>query len=269
MAAVTITPSLGSKSFSCPHCGAMAHQTWYQLYVVGYTDDTSPWMPEPGIIDTINRDSPGGGGDSLRKYFNTRLSRKPFLNQRDNYINSKQALDNVFVSECYSCDQYSIWVADELIYPNIKYSISPTTEMPDNVKTDFLEAAAIVDISARGAAALLRLCIQKVAISLGGKGDNLNTDIGKLIEDRIITQQIQQALDVVRVVGNNAVHPGTIDFQDNKNIAMQLFSLVNVIVETSIAAPKHIKTIYESVVPEGARAAIEKRDASKLPPNQK
>ena len=39
MSGKTITPTLGSKSFSCPHCGAIAHQTWYCLFVEGYEKD--------------------------------------------------------------------------------------------------------------------------------------------------------------------------------------------------------------------------------------
>ena len=141
--------------------------------------------------------------------------------------------------------------------------MTPNAEMPDRVKVDFLEAASIVDISARGAGALLRLCIQKIAVVLGETGENLNHDIGQLVEKRVITPAIQKALDVVRVVGNNAVHPGLTDFNDNKSMAVKLFGLVNVIVESTIAAPKHIQTMYESVVPETARAAIEKRDTPK------
>ena len=52
--------------------------------------------------------------------------------------------------------------------------------------------------------------------------------------------------------------------KDNKAIASRLFGLVNVIVETTIAGPKHVKNIYESIVPESARKAIEKRDTPKL-----
>ena len=69
---------------------------------------------------------------------------------------------------------------------------------------------------------------------------------------------------LVRVVGNNAVHPGVLDFNDNKTIAVNLFRLVNVIVEATIATPSHIQGIYEQVVPAGVRAAIEKRDAPRL-----
>lgn len=71
--------------------------------------------------------------------------------------------------------------------------------------------------------------------------------------------RIQKALDVVRVVGSNAVHPGTIDFNDDSRIAHSLFRLVNVIVERMITEPKTIDTLFDSL-PQGVIAAIEKRD---------
>ena len=173
-------------------------------------------------------------------------------------------MDNVWASECYSCKDYALWVADTLVYPHQEYGVEPNAEMPEDVKMDFLEAAAIVNTSARGAAALLRLCIQKIVVHLGEKGGNdLNREIGNFVEKGRISAAIQQALDVVRVVGNNAVHPGVIDFNDNKAVAIQLFGLVNVIVELTIAMPRHVQQVYETVVPQTTRAAIEKRDAAK------
>ncbi|MGB7036150.1 MAG: DUF4145 domain-containing protein [Xanthobacteraceae bacterium] len=267
MSSTPIAPALGEPSFSCPSCGAIAHQTWYDLFIDAREKDKSPWMPAPEILQRIDRDFSSEASSSLKEYFKKRLAKKPFSEEIESNKWLNNQLENVYVSECYSCNQYSIWAADELIYPHQKYSVTPAAEMPDNIKSDFLEAASIVDASARGAAALLRLCIQKIVIALGGKGENLNEDIGKLVEQRSIPVSIQQALDVVRVVGNNAVHPGVIDFKDNKAIASKLFQLVNVIVETTIAGPKHVKNIYDSVVPESARKAIEKRDAPKLLPS--
>jgi len=259
-----IAPGLGEHSFSCPSCGAIAHQTWYKLFLDQYEKDSSPWMPDEEILERLERDFGPDVRRSTGEYFKKRLLKKPFREDLEQNLWIKGQLENVYASQCYSCNHYSIWVADELVYPHQKYSVTPAADMPDEVREDFLEAASIVDASARGAAALLRLCIQKIVMRLGGKGINLNDDIGNLVEQRSIPQSIQQALDVVRVVGNNAVHPGVIDLKDNKTIASKLFGLVNVIVETSIAGPKHVKNIYESIVPESARKAIEKRDAPKL-----
>ena len=130
-------------------------------------------------------------------------------------------------------------------------------KMPQDIRTDFIEASAIVDQSPRGAAALLRLCIQKLMVHLGHKGKSIDEDIGALVKQGL-DGRIQKALDVVRVIGNNAVHPGQIDLRDDKAMAIKLFNLVNLVVEATIATPKHIQTLY-SALPEGALKAIEKR----------
>jgi hypothetical protein len=134
--------------------------------------------------------------------------------------------------------------------------------MPPDVRADFLEANEILDKSPRGAAALLRLCIQKLLIHLGEKGKNINDEIGNLVQ-KGLDRRIQQALDVVRVVGNAAVHPGQIDLRDDKTTAGKLFGLVNVIVESQITQAKHIEEMYDTIVPETVKAQIEKRDGTK------
>ena len=70
---------------------------------------------------------------------------------------------------------------------------------------------------------------------------------------------IQQALDAVRVVGNNAVHPGEISLDDSPEIASTLFELINIIVDRMISQPKKLSELYAGL-PAGAVEAIKKRD---------
>jgi hypothetical protein len=105
---------------------------------------------------------------------------------------------------------------------------------------------------------LLRLAVQKLCKHLGGAGDNLNHDIAALVR-KGLPARVQQALDVVRVIGNNAVHPGEIDLRDDRATAEGLFRLVNLIAEIMISQPKHVSDMFASL-PEGARKAIETRD---------
>jgi len=94
---------------------------------------------------------------------------------------------------------------------------------------------------------------------LGQKGKNINDDIGALVKAGLPVQ-VQKALDVCRVVGNNAVHPGEIIFDEDNQVVNTLFGLVNFIVDNQITQPKQLAAMYDAL-PEKARDGIEKRDA--------
>ena len=125
---------------------------------------------------------------------------------------------------------------------------------------DYSEAGDIVNASLRGAAALLRLGIQKLCKHLGEPGKNINNDIAALVK-KGLDPRVRQMLDVVRVIGNNAVHPGEIDLRDDRVTAERLFVLVNMITDIMISQPKAIQEMYGKLG-EGALAAIEKRDSN-------
>lgn len=89
-------------------------------------------------------------------------------------------------------------------------------------------------------------------------GSNINDDIAALVKAGLNTR-IQKALDAVRVIGNNAVHPGSIDLRDDRATAESLFRLLNLIAEKMISEPKHVDEVYAKLPP-SALAAIEARD---------
>lgn len=161
---------------------------------------------------------------------------------------------------CESCDREVVFLAGKVIAPTKSDAPGPAPDMPIDVSADFEEARQIFHLSPRGAAALLRLSIQKLCKDLGSTQRDVNAAIGELVREGRISADLQKALDSVRVIGNEAVHPGVMDLRDDSDTALSLFHLVNFIVEKGISEPKRIATIYASLPPTKL-ASIAERDA--------
>lgn len=161
---------------------------------------------------------------------------------------------------CRNCQNKSIWsVAEErCVDPVIGGGPRPHVEMPEDVKADYDEARRIIGLSPRGACALLRLGVQKLCVDLGEPGENLNTDIASLVK-KGLPEEVQEAMDSLRVIGNNAVHPGELDLRDDSETASALFNLLNFVVDEMIAQSKRRRSIFEKL-PVKAREAIQRRD---------
>lgn len=163
------------------------------------------------------------------------------------------------IASCSNCSEFTVVFDKKIVYPIIKFAPRPNDDMPPEIMADFEEAREIVFLSPRGAAALLRLCIQKLCKHLGQPGERIYEDIASLVKMGL-PKKVQQSLDIVRVVGNNAVHPGKLDLSDDQETANQLFGLVNLIVEVMITQPKHVDEMYNRVVPPSTMDQIAKRD---------
>lgn len=177
----------------------------------------------------------------------------------------------VIVSKCQACKLPSVWLKnlelfenpednfEMLLYPRTSsLEESPNPDMPKKVKSVFNEALLVLDDSPIASAALARLAIDILTKELGATGKTLNDRIGDLVS-KGLPVTIQQALDSIRVIGNNAVHPGQIDVKDNKELAVSLLKFINIIVENQISQPNLIKRAYSSL-PERAKKGIENRD---------
>ena len=237
-------PKYGSTAFNCPHCRAYAQQTW---------DD---------CLLKANEDT--------AKY------------NAGTFIPIKIGDNEVKVSLCSHCDKPTFWLVAlkipppgvqavahavgidtrpksvaKIMYPTTRTSPPANDDLDDSIIKIYNEAADIANRSPRASAALLRLCIEELCKQLGEKED-LNTAIGNLVK-KGINRQLQQALDYCRVVGNNAVHAGKIDLEDDPSIISTLFYLVNDIAYEMITKPKEMQERYSSL-PDGYKNAVAKRD---------
>lgn len=179
--------------------------------------------------------------------------------ESDDYLQ----IDENKVSLCAHCEKITVWEDEKMVHPAMrKFDLpAPNEDLDEEIKSDFVEACEILHLSPRGSAALLRLCLQKLCVQLGERGININDDIASLVQ-KGLDVRVQQALDIVRVIGNNAVHPGALDIKDDHQTAINLLKLINLIAEIMISQPKHVKSLYSSL-PTNALSAIARRDSTK------
>lgn len=224
-------PTYHSSSFTCPNCGAYAHQTWAKG--VGYDEE---------------------GGASVQW---TSIDR----------------------SECYSCKQEAIWHAQirysttgpgyasrswrewQILWPRARAGVPAHDRMPENLRPLYDEARAVADLSPRAAAALLRLLTETLLRSVAGAPNGKPFElIGQLVRDKKLDEEARMLADYLRITGNNAVHPGQIDDDEDahKRVSM-MFPFINSLVQRLIADPEELHELYEQL-PAEARAAADRRD---------
>lgn len=173
-----------------------------------------------------------------------------------------ETVEDWAVGICVACESPSFWKDERLFYPSSANAPLPHADLPTSIKDDYVEARDIASRSPRAAAALLRLCIQKLCMELGKPGKNLDDDIASLVADGLDTR-VQKSLDVVRVIGNSAIHPARIDAGDLVQHTSTLFRLVNEIAEEMIGKPKRLDELYESL-PEAQHEHIDFRNRKAL-----
>lgn len=256
-----VAPSVTETAFNCPHCGALTTQTWFKLYGEEVEGKRRlPFRITPEMLDELKVDEGEEAPEKIRDWAKRVSTGLPLLyrEQKGSYVYSD--LYNVHAARCFNCKELSLWVDTNPIWPVRGEAPKANPDLPADVRLDYEEASRILNLSPRGAAALLRLAIQKLCKELGGKGKKIDDDIAALVKEGLDVR-IQRALDIVRVIGNNAVHPGQVDLRDDRATAEKLFGLVNIIADRMITQPKDIDALYADL-PESSLKAIKIRDAA-------
>lgn len=218
-----VAPNLELKRYTCPICDTLAQQK----------------------------------NSSFEAWYDSKTDKFDRFNAACSVANKEKIV--IKITTCQSCFNYHIWINGKMLIPNISNIPLPLEDMPSEIKDLYNEARNVFPHSKRATAALLRLALQKLCVYLGGEGKNINTDIAKLVKSGL-PKQVQMALDYVRVTGNNSVHPGEMNIEDNDEICLRLFKMLNFIVDKMIIEPKEIDEAF-NFLPESAKNAIEKRDS--------
>lgn len=218
-------PRYKAIAFHCPRCSVYAKQTWFGTCA---------------SIKTLEVGSGRSGSWRVKEHDLT------------------DAID-LEVSLCDACNQYAIWLEEALLYPANVSVPKSHGDMPEEVSKLYNEAAQVLPVSPRAAAALLRLALQKLLGLVGCEGKNINNDIKHLMKSKDITTDMQKALDVLRVFGNNSVHPGQIDLNEDPEKVRAMFAFINYVVDGLISRKKQINMLFEGL-PEKQKESIKKRD---------
>lgn len=186
--------------------------------------------------------------------------------------------------KCHSCNNESVWITrkinnsypwditndndgsnyqqfefEKLLFPFTNNEApEPNKDMPTDVLEIYNESSMILQYSPRASAALSRLAIEKLVEHLDAEGKDLNIKIGNLSK-KGLGQDVIQMLDVVRIFGNNAVHPGIIEIEDDKYTAILLLEFINLIIRDTISRKIELEKMYDKI-PEERRKAIDHRD---------
>lgn len=156
------------------------------------------------------------------------------------------------------CEKISVWLDGEMIYPVEAIAPLPSPDMPEDVTEIYNEARTISPLSPTASAALLRLALERLLPQVGAKKAKIDIMIGELVS-KGLPKEVEKALDSLRVIGNEAVHPGTINLKVNAEVSITLFKLLNVVVDRMITQQKEIDDMY-SLIPGTKRKGIEVRN---------
>lgn len=171
-------PVFNAPRFVCPHlsCGAFAQQTWIRLM-----RPNNARYDGPSVIALQTQDNDPFDTDDPARWHG---------------------------AECGSCQQMSIWLDREMVYPS-RHQLGnpPHPDLPPDVRDLYTEAAQVAVPSRRAGAALARAAVEKLLRHLDPDAPK-SASLDKRI-DRIrprVSATLAKMLEVIRVSGNGAVH---------------------------------------------------------------
>lgn len=138
----------------------------------------------------------------------------------------------IAIRTCSACGGMSLFVENKIVWP-VSSGIKAYEKMPEKAKRVFDEAQSLMRLSPRSCCALLRLCIEEIVNFVGKEQGIKNFNTADMLSNRSaalkIPEELSKQLWSCRVIGNDAAHPGVIDFsgEDSGKVAVLLSHAVN------------------------------------------
>ena len=220
-----IKPRLGAESFSCPYCNTVAHQDWYSLFLTP-ENAAEVRVLTPEAVKAL------GQGDAQQRdkikeidQFVERLKKNELTYEYQKHPHPlKVKMANLHISNCHSCNGFSLWVGGLLVFP------TRIDKTPALVEEDLEEAAAILNKFPRGATALMRVCIQKLVPLLKENGKELSDDISSLMR-KGLEMEMQQAMEVLEFLRGDSAQLNSLESQADRETALRLLDSLKAVLE--------------------------------------
>ncbi len=241
MAGRFVAPKFGDSPFTCPHCDTLAKQVSGQL----------------GSFETSGARKRGHGLHVTScEVCSEAVVWQQYLGHTDDQLRQRLANLARRGSDTPEIPKQTLY---RMIWPVKSSAPDPNPDLPDEVEENYREAMAVLPHSPRAAAALLRLALQRLCVHFKQPGKDINKDIGSLVAAGTIRPMVQEAMDTIRISGNESVHPGELNLNDDQELARALFEFINLVADEAITQPAKVKAMYERM-PEGKRNGVDSRD---------
>jgi hypothetical protein len=239
-----VPPAFGEDRFSCPRCGAFAHQHWTDIKVPVRLNtqaavQRTAFMDQPGTFSVSN--------GALR-------------------VGIDDGSPTWAVSTCQSCGGSAVWRGELQMYPVALPSLPPHDRMPQGAREIYEEAQQVLPVSRRAAAALARAALERFLRDRDTRGGRRTLDdlIAEL--DGQVSYPLWQLLTGLRVIGNTALHDsgqeeGLVALfleGDAATVVEPFFAALNDLVDELIVRPERAGTYYE-MLPAGIREGAERK----------
>jgi hypothetical protein len=136
----------------------------------------------------------------------------------------KVKMANLHVSNCHSCNGFSLWVSGLLMFP------TKIDKKPEFVEEDIDEAAAVLKKFPRGATALMRVCIQKLVPLLEDSGKDQSQRIDSLVR-KGLEMEIEQSTEVLRVLRGDSAQLNPLESQADRETALRFLDSLKAVLE--------------------------------------
>ena len=124
-------PSISETAFECPHCGVFTTQYWFNVWLKGMGDQR-PNLPDQKFEAYVVNDK-DIGLDKKKELYDWAYGMRRgliFSKSIDTGAVLSEFADNLFLSLCYDCKEYSVWVYKTLIFPHEQEGLPPNPDMP-------------------------------------------------------------------------------------------------------------------------------------------